>query len=52
MSPEIKERPYELNNGDSLLFVDASGEGAPRDILVKDRYRGFWIFNKELKLVS
>jgi rhamnogalacturonan endolyase len=52
MSPEIKDRPYELNNGDSLLFVDASGDGAPRDILVKDRYRGFWIFNRDLKLVS
>jgi rhamnogalacturonan endolyase len=52
MSPEIKDRPYELNNGDSLLFVDASGTGAPRDILVKDRYRGFWIFNQDLKLVS
>ena len=51
MSPEIKDRPYEINNGDSLLFVDVSGAGAPRDILVKDRYRGFWIFNKDLKPV-
>jgi rhamnogalacturonan endolyase len=52
MSPEIKDRPYELNNGDSLLFVDLSGTGTPREILIKDRYRGFWIFNKDLKLVS
>ena len=52
MSPEIKDRPYELNIGDSLLFVDLSGAGAPREILLKDRYRGFWIFNKDLKLVS
>ena len=52
MSPEIKDRPYEINNGDSLLFVDVSGAGAPRDILVKDRYRGFWIFNRDLKPCS
>jgi hypothetical protein len=52
MAPEIKERPYELNVGDSLLFVDLSGAGAPREILLKDRYRGFWIFDKDLKPVS
>ena len=37
MSPEIKDRPYELNIGDSLLFVDLSGR-APQEILLKDRY--------------
>jgi hypothetical protein len=52
MSPEIKERPYELNIGDSLFFVDLSGKGAPREILLKDRYRGFWIFDQDLRLVS
>jgi hypothetical protein len=52
MAPEIKDRPYELNIGDSLLFVDLSSAGGPRDILLKDRYRGFWIFNKDLELVS
>ena len=52
MAPEIKDRPYELNNGDSLLFVDLSGAGRPQEILVKDRYRGFWIFDRALKLVS
>jgi hypothetical protein len=51
MSPEIKDRPYEINNGDSILFVDLSGAGVARDILVKDRYRGFWIFNSDLKPV-
>jgi rhamnogalacturonan endolyase len=52
MSPEIKDRPYELNIGDSLLFVDLGGAGVPRDILLKDRYRGFWIFDKNFELVS
>jgi hypothetical protein len=51
MSPEIKDRPYELNNGDSLMFVDLSGAGRATEILLKDRYRGFWIVNKDLKPV-
>src|SRR5688500_13649251 len=52
MAPEMKDRPYELNIGDSLLFVDLSGSGAPREVLLKDRYGTFWIFDQELKLVS
>ena len=51
MSPEIKDRPYELNVGDSLLLADIRGTGHTRDILLKDRYRGFWIFNQDLELV-
>ena len=51
MAPEIKDRPYELHNGDSLLFVDLSGAGRPQEILLKDRYGTFWIFNKDLQVV-
>jgi rhamnogalacturonan endolyase len=51
VSPELKDRPYELNVGDSLLFADLSGAGAPREILLKDRYGTFWIFNKDLQRV-
>jgi rhamnogalacturonan endolyase len=50
IAPEVKDRPYELNIGDSLLFVDLSGTGRPREILLKDRYRGFWIFDQDLTL--
>jgi len=50
LAPELKDRPYELNIGDSMLFVDLTGKG-PREILLKDRYRGFWIFDKDLKLL-
>jgi hypothetical protein len=39
-----KERPYELNSGDSMLFLN-------RDILLKDRYNSFWIFDSGLKLL-
>jgi hypothetical protein len=51
IAPEVKDRPYELNIGDSLVFVDLSGAGHPGEILVKDRYRGFWVFDKTLKLL-
>jgi rhamnogalacturonan endolyase len=50
LAADLKDRPYELNVGDSLLFVDLTGKGHPQEILLKDRYRGFWIFDKELKL--
>jgi len=51
LATDLKDRPYELNVGDSILFADLSGRGAPREILLKDRYRGFWIFDKDLKLL-
>lgn len=41
---DLKERPYEVNSGDSLAFFG-------RNILVKDRYQKFWVFNNDLKLV-
>jgi rhamnogalacturonan endolyase len=45
-----KERPYEINNGDSLQFVNLSGGKRPQEILIKDRYRWFWVFNRDLQL--
>jgi hypothetical protein len=38
-----KERPYELNSGDSIAFVNGH-------ILAKDRYRHFWIIDKDLRV--
>jgi len=46
----VQNRPYELNIGDSILFLDSQGSGHPQDILVKDRYNSFWIFDRELTL--
>ncbi len=51
MTADEKERPYELNCGDSIAFVNLSGDRARREILVKDRYRHFWIFNRRLELL-
>ena len=51
LARDLKDRPYEMNVGDSILFVDLAGIGSPREILLKDRYRGFWIFDKDLTLL-
>ncbi|MBI3681460.1 MAG: hypothetical protein HY235_13835, partial [Acidobacteria bacterium] len=45
------ELPHELNNGDSIAFVSLSGSSQPREILLKDRYNGFWIYDSNLKLL-
>ena len=43
--------PYERENGDSIAFVNFSGHPDRREILVKDRYTHFWIFNNHLELL-
>ena len=49
--PDATDRPYELVSGDSIAFVNLSGDKSRREILVKDRYRYFWIFNQHLELL-
>ncbi len=46
-----KVRPYEMEVGDSIYFADFSGRKAQREIVVKDRYRNFWVFDPDLKLM-
>jgi rhamnogalacturonan endolyase len=50
VSRKLENRPYELNIGDSILFLDSHGSGRADDILLKDRYTGLWVFDKELQL--
>jgi hypothetical protein len=50
-APRAKERPYELENGDSIAFVNLLGNKERHEILVKDRYEHFWIFNNQLELL-
>jgi hypothetical protein len=45
------ERPYERETGDSIAFVNFSGDPARREILVKDRYTHFWVYNNRLELL-
>ncbi|MBL8231550.1 MAG: hypothetical protein JNL98_23845 [Bryobacterales bacterium] len=47
----LSEMPHEYTNGDSLLFLNASGAKSPREILLKDRYRGFWLYNANLEML-
>jgi hypothetical protein len=49
--PESVMRPYELMVGDSLFFVNVSGDKNRTDILVKDRYTNFYIFNNKLEFL-
>ena len=49
--PDSAIRPYQRELGDSLFFVNVSGNRARHDILVKDRYRHFWIYNNQLELL-
>jgi hypothetical protein len=46
-----KERPYEMETGDSIAFVNFSGDPRRHEILVKDRYTHFWVFNNKLDLM-
>ena len=46
-----KERPYELETGDSVAFVNFSGNPGRHEILVKDRYAHFWVYNNKLELL-
>jgi hypothetical protein len=46
---ELKERPHELNAGDSISFFDLSGKGRRTEILLKDRYRFFWVYDGDFK---
>jgi len=54
-TPEAKldagQKPYALTNGDSIAFVNFSGGKTPREILVKDRYSNFWIYDGQLRLL-
>ncbi len=47
---DARQRPYELYSGDSIAFVSFTGPGR-RDLVLKDRYRNFWAFSPDLKLL-
>ena len=50
-APPSKERPYELVSGDSIAFLNLSGNPGRHEVLVKDRYEHFWVFNNRLELL-
>jgi len=48
---ENRDRPYELNSGDSMIFLNLSGKKSRQEMLLKDRYNTFWVFDNDLKLL-
>jgi hypothetical protein len=46
-----KASVYERCNGDSLLFVNFSGDKERREIVLKDRYWNFWVFDRDLRFL-
>jgi len=46
---EATPRPYDLNIGDSILFADLAVTGRSDHVVLKDRYRRFWVFNAALE---
>jgi hypothetical protein len=57
-APEVPKPPsnsanraYERVFGDSLFFVNVSGNPNRHEILIKDRYQYFWVLNNKLELL-
>jgi hypothetical protein len=46
--PDNGKKPFTLTNGDSIAFLNVSGQSGRRELLVKDRYSNFWIFDNGL----
>lgn len=47
---DARAKPYDLYSGDSIVFAALSGPER-RDLVLKDRYRNFWAFSRDLKLL-
>jgi len=46
-----KNWPHERDSGDSIVFANFSGKKGRQEIVVKDRYWNFWVFDNALKLL-
>jgi len=47
---DARVKPYDLYSGDSIAFFAFTGPER-RDLVLKDRYRNFWAFSRDLKLL-
>jgi hypothetical protein len=47
--PDNGKKPFTLTNGDALAFLNLSGQSGRRELLVKDRYVNFWVFDNRLE---
>jgi len=51
MPADDKQAPYDMENGDSIAFVNVLGDKRRHEILIKDRYSHFWVFSNTLELL-
>jgi len=42
---------FARNSGDSLFFTDLEGRGRAANVVLKDRYSNFWVYNDRLELL-
>jgi hypothetical protein len=50
-APASKEPGFDRVSGDSIAFLNLSGNPARHELLVKDRYEHFWVYNNQLELL-
>ncbi|MGQ0636495.1 MAG: hypothetical protein ACT4QC_17925 [Planctomycetaceae bacterium] len=43
--------PTDINSGDSIAFLNFSGNAGRHEILLKDRYWNFWVLDNDLQLL-
>ena len=46
-----RDHPYDLMSGDSLPFLNLSGGPTRKEIIIKNRYDSFWVYNNKLQLL-
>lgn len=51
MEVDRKDRPYDLMSGDSLAFANFSGGPTRKEIILKNRYDSFWVYDNKLRLL-
>ncbi|MBL8293179.1 MAG: hypothetical protein JNN08_15135 [Bryobacterales bacterium] len=49
--PPQKVQVSHLTNGDSIAFVNLDGDARRHQILIKDRYQNFWVYNNKLEML-
>lgn len=53
-TPEVPKSEYNKFGrvlGDCLFFCDIEGKGYPMNIILKDRYNNFWVYNNNLEIL-
>src|SRR5262249_54146189 len=48
---DVKDWRYGRVLGDAIAFANVSGKAGRTDIVIKDRYDNFWVFDNALKLM-